>query len=319
MKPVQETFDFTKAPSGPAVKPPFAPLEAARLAAQGVYFGTSSWKYRGWEGLIYRGGYESEAQFQRQSLREYTALLPCVGVDFTYFAWPVEDMMAYLVESTPENFRLLPKVTKRITMSHFPSLPAYGKWAGQPNPEYLDARLFEEKFLAPLRRLSGRIGLVQFEFSGPEERDLERLESFFAQIPRDFPYAVEIRNPALAGAPLYNLLRRQGLSAAFSSWNRMPPVGDQFSAYLAAGGTADTTPLLGLGIVRPGRSYEEAVRLFQPYNEIREAYEEGCSQLAQLGLWAIKNRRKAYILVNNRWEGSAPHSIGRILDQLVKR
>lgn len=315
MKPIQEKFDFTKAPSGPAVKPPFAPLAAARLAAQGVYFGTSSWKYRGWEGLIYRGGYESEAQFQRQSLREYTAVLPCVGVDFTYFAWPVADMMAYLVESTPENFRLLPKVTKRITMSQFPQLPAYGKWAGQANPEYLNVGLFEEKFLAPLRRLSGRIGLLQFEFSGPEEGELGRVEEFFARIPRDFPYAVEIRNPAVMGAPFYELLRRQGLSPAFSSWNRMPPVGEQFAAYLEAGGAGEATPLLGLGIVRPGRSYEEAVRLFQPYNEIREPYEEGRGQLAELGQWAMKNNRKAYILVNNRWEGSAPHSIGRILDQ----
>ncbi|MGZ3653517.1 MAG: DUF72 domain-containing protein, partial [Bdellovibrionota bacterium] len=164
-KALQESFDFVNAPKGGRVQPPFAALEASRLAAQGIYFGTSSWKYRGWEGLIYQGGYASEAQFQRQSLREYTALLPCVGVDFTYFAWPIDDMMAYLVESTPENFRLIPKVTKRITMSQFPNLPAYGKWAGQPNPEFLDARLFEEKFLAPLKRLEGRVGLVQFEFT----------------------------------------------------------------------------------------------------------------------------------------------------------
>jgi uncharacterized protein YecE (DUF72 family) len=317
MNPVQETFDFTKAPTGPLVKPPFPQLEAARLAAQGVYFGTSSWKYRGWEGLIYRGGYESEAQFQRQSLREYTAVLPCVGVDFTYFAWPVEDMMAYLVESTPDNFRLLPKVTKRITMSHFPPLPAYGKWAGQPNPEYLDVRLFEEKFLVPLNRLAGRIGLVQFEFSGAENAGLDRLEEFFTKISRNFPYSVEIRNPALVTPAFYGMLQRQGLSPAFSSWTRMPPPGEQFASYLASGASSDTTPLLALGIVRPGRSYEEAVRLFQPYREIREAYEEGCAQLAHIALWARKNQRKAYVLVNNRWEGSAPHSIGRVLERLL--
>jgi uncharacterized protein YecE (DUF72 family) len=317
MKPVQETFDFTKAPTGPAVKPPFSPLEASRLAARGVYCGTSSWKYRGWEGLIYRGGYESEAQFQRQSLREYTAVLPCVGVDFTYFAWPVDEMMAYLVESTPDNFRLLPKVTKRITMSTFPNLPAYGKWAGQANPEFLSVKLFEEKFLAPLRRLEGRIGLVQFEFTGPEESELPRLEEFFSKISRDFPYAVELRNPALVTPAFYELLRRHRLSPAFSSWTRMPPVGEQFSAYLAAGGDADTLPLLGLGIVRPGRSYDEAVRLFQPYSEIREGYEEGRAQLAGLGEWAMKHQRKAYLLVNNRLEGSAPHTIGGILDRLT--
>ena len=121
---LQESFAFMHAPKGRKVTPPFEPIEAFRLAAQGTYLGTSSWKYRGWEGTIYQGGYSSEAQFQRQSLREYTALLPCVGVDFTYYSWPMADMMAYLVESTPENFKLCPKVTKRITLSSFPDLPA---------------------------------------------------------------------------------------------------------------------------------------------------------------------------------------------------
>ncbi len=305
------------APKGRPVTPPFDALAAARLAAEGLYLGTSSWKYRGWEGMIYQGGYVSEAQFQRQSLREYTALLPCVGIDFTYFAWPEASMMSYLVESTPENFRLLPKVTKRITMSSFPNLPAYGKWAGQKNPEYLDARLFAEKFLVPLRALAGRVGLVQFEFSGPEEEELPRLREFFAKIPRDFPYAAEVRNPSMVTPEYYRFLREAGVAPAFSSWTRMPAVSAQWAAYLEAGGAADTVPLLGLGIVRPGRSYDEAVRMFQPYREIGDEYHEGRAELAELALWAMKNSRKAYILINNRWEGSAPHSIGRIMEPIL--
>lgn len=317
MPNLQESFDFMTTPKGGVVRPPFDSLAAARLAAQGIYFGTSSWKYRGWEGLIYQGGYASEAQFQRQSLREYTAVLPCVGIDFTYFAWPVAEMMNYLVESTPENFRLLPKVTKRITMSSFPNLPAYGKWAGQKNPEYLNASLFTEKFLAPLEALSGRVGLVQFEFSGPEEEELPQLEAFFRQVPRRFPYSVEIRNPSLVRPGFYAMLRDLGLSPAFSSWTKMPPISEQWGACLEAGDVASDTPLLGLGIVRPGRSYEEAVQLFQPYRELREAYPEGCAQLSQLVAWAMEKGRKAYILLNNRWEGSAPHSIGRVMRPIL--
>ncbi len=314
---LQESFDFLKVPKGKAVQPPFEPLAVARLAAHGVYFGTSSWKYRGWEGMIYQGGYDSEAQFQRQSLREYTAMLPCVGVDFTYFAWPEPSMMNYLVESTPENFRLLPKVTKRITMSSFPNLPAYGRWAGQKNPDFLDPKLFAEKFLAPLSALVGRVGLVQFEFSGPEEEELPRFREFFEAIPRHFSYSVEIRNPALVRPSFYSLVRELNLSPAFSSWTKMPAIAEQWAAYFEAGGADDTVPVLGLGIVRPGRSYEEAIRQFQPYREIREIYSEGRSELSELGLWALKSQRKAYILINNRWEGSAPHSIGRVMDPLL--
>lgn len=305
-----------EAPRGSPVKPPFDPVEMFRFAARGVYLGTSSWKYRGWEGMIYQGGYVSEAQFQRSSLREYTAVLPCVGVDFTYFSWPMADMMAYLVESTPENFRLCPKVTKRITMSSFPNLPAYGKWAGQKNPEFLNAQAFEQKFLEPVRALKDRIGLVQFEFSGPEENELEKMREFFLAIPRDLPMAVEIRNPALVSKEFYRFLIEMNLSPAFASWTRMPSIGEQWQIYREAGGENDKSPILGLGILRPGRLYEEAVQLFQPYQEIRDPYEEGREQLAELGTWAMKNGRKAYILVNNRWEGSAPHTIGRIVERL---
>ncbi|HEY8280036.1 MAG TPA: DUF72 domain-containing protein [Bdellovibrionota bacterium] len=302
---------------GPAVRPPFEPLEAFRLAARGVYFGTSSWKYRGWEGVIYQGGYASEALFQRESLREYTAMLPCVGVDFTYYSWPMPDMMSYLVQSAPENFRLCPKVTKRITMSAFPNLPTYGRWAGQKNPDYLDAAAFEDKFLAPMRMLSGRVGLIQFEFSGPEEDELGKLESFFSRVPRDFPYAVEIRNPGLVNPEFYSFLRGLGLSPVFSAWTRMPSIGKQWQTYLEAGGGSDQAPLLGLGMLRPGRPYEEAVQLFQPYREIRDPYEEGRHDLADLAHWAMEKGRKVYIIVSNRLEGSAPLTIGRVMDLLT--
>lgn len=309
---LQESFSFVAPPAGPAPTPPFDPVALQRLGAQGIYLGTSSWKYRAWEGLIYRGGYESEAQFQRHSLREYTSYFPCVGVDFTYYAWPVAEMMAYLVESTPDNFRLCPKVTKRITMAQFPDLPAYGKWAGKRNPEYLDAGLFREKFLAPLSRLAGRLGVVLFEFSGPDASDLPRLRDFFSAVPRDFPYAVEVRNPDLVTPEFYSLVRELGLSPAFSSWTRMPPVEQQWAAYLAAGGAEDKTPLVGLGLLRPGRTYEEAVRLFQPYVATKDIYPEGRAALAAIANFAMNQYRKTFILASNRWEGSAPHSVGAV-------
>jgi hypothetical protein len=50
---------------------------AASLATQGVYIGTSSWKYPGWCGMLYdRTRYEyrgkfAETRFKRDCLREY--------------------------------------------------------------------------------------------------------------------------------------------------------------------------------------------------------------------------------------------------------
>lgn len=303
-------------PTSP-VHPPFDPKELFRLAARGIFLGTSSWKYRGWEGMIYQGGYSSEAQFQRASLREYTSYFPTVGVDFTYYAWPMAEMMTYLVESSPENFRLCPKVTKRITLSSFPDLPAYGKWAGRRNPDYLNAELFREQFCEPVRRLHGRLGVVLFEFSGPDEEDLPRLEEFFAAVPRDLSYAVEIRNPALVKPEFYALLKRAGVSPAFSLWTKMPSLRVQWEACAAGGGIAEGLPVVAMGIVREGRSYEEAVRLFQPYKEPKEVAAEGREDLADLARLALHQGRKAYLLVNNRLEGSAPHTVGAVAEKII--
>ncbi|MGZ3693837.1 MAG: DUF72 domain-containing protein [Bdellovibrionota bacterium] len=316
---LQESFNFTQPPSGPAVQPPFDPRELARLAARGVYLGTCSWKYRGWEGMIYQGGYASEAQFQRSSLREYTSAFPTVSVDFTYFAWPLRDMMAYLVESTPENFKLCPKVTKRITLSSFPNLPAYGKWAGQPNPDYLNAELFKEQFLAPISVLKDRMGVVIFEFSGPDVSELEAFEKFFRTIPRDFPYAVEIRNPALVTPEFYSLLRSLELAPVFSHWTKMPSVYSQFETYLKSGGSEDQGPLVAISLVRSGRSFEEAVSLFQPYGETKDVYQEARTELAMIGTFAMQSKRKAYILVSNRLEGSAPFTIGAVAEGILTK
>ncbi len=316
--PLQESFFFMQEPkAGTPVRPPFDPKQLFRLAAQGVFVGTSSWKYRGWEGMIYQGGYASEAQFQRVSLREYTSYFPTVGVDFTYFAWPLKEMMAYLLESTPENFRLCPKVTKRITMNAFPNLPAYGKWAGQKNPDFLNAELFVEQFYEPISLLKGRLGVVLFEFNGPEASDLDLFTDFFSKIPRDIPYAVEIRNPDLVRASTYELFAKLQLSPVFSVWTKMPSLEEQWKAFESVHSLfANHLPFVGLGLLKPGRSYEEAVQLFQPFQKRLEPCENELKGLAKLAKIALAQDRKIYLLLNNRLEGSAPHSVGELAKML---
>ncbi len=313
----QESFDFVTAPKlGPDPKPPFDSRALFRLAAEGIFLGTSSWKYRGWEGMIYRGGYASEAQFQKQSLREYTSLLPCVGVDFTFYTWPMPDMMSYLVDATPENFRCFPKVTKRITLEEFPNVGSYGKWAGQKNPEFLNVDAFQENFLKPISILDSRLGAIFFEFTHLEEKHLPQLEKFFSSIPRTFQYGVELRSPALVKAKFYSMLQSLEVAPIFNSWTKMPTIGEQFKYYLAGGGEKSRLPLVARGLLRPGRSYEEAVRLFQPYQQIKDEFPEFRADLVKLMRFARESERKAYILINNRLEGSAPHTIGALLKSL---
>jgi hypothetical protein len=59
---------------------------AAELAAQGIFIGTSSWKYEGWFGQLYTPArYEyrgkiAKSRFERDCLREYAEVFKTVCV-----------------------------------------------------------------------------------------------------------------------------------------------------------------------------------------------------------------------------------------------
>ena len=67
-------------------------------------------------------------------------------------------------------------------------------------------------------------------------------------------------------------------------------------------------------LLKPGRSYEQAVKGFQSYKEGKDPFPEGRAALAQLFARACFSRsRRRYIYVKNRLEGSAPWTISEVL------
>jgi uncharacterized protein YecE (DUF72 family) len=73
--------------------------ECASLAVQGVYIGTSSWKYPGWFGTIYdRARYEYRGKFaltrfNRECLAEYAEVFKTVCVDAAYYNFPSQQYL----------------------------------------------------------------------------------------------------------------------------------------------------------------------------------------------------------------------------------
>src|SRR4051812_5597128 len=174
-----------------------------RLRAHNVYFGTSSWKYAGWKGLIYQKPYKSEKEFAEYCLTEYADHYPAVGVDHTYYDWPREATFARYMDQTPADFRFVCKATEEVTVFKYPKLPRYGKRSGVKNEAFLSGETFVEKFVRPLAKWHDRLGPVMFEFSqfypgmlSSGGEFLERLDRFFAtlKVEGGIQYAVELRN-----------------------------------------------------------------------------------------------------------------------------
>ncbi len=76
--------------------------------------------------------------------------------------------------------------------------------------------------------------------------------------------------------------------------------------------TADFT--VARALLRQGRAYEEAVKQFSPYDQIRDENPEARESLRALIKRMREERRAAYIFVNNRLEGNAPETIRAVVD-----
>ncbi|MBL8213342.1 MAG: DUF72 domain-containing protein [Bryobacterales bacterium] len=297
----------------------------ARLAEQGIYIGTSSWKYEGWLGQIYsreRYGYRgkfSQKKFENECLEEYAKTFPIVCGDFSFYQFPSEAYWAKLFASAPRELRFTFKVPEDITVKRFPKHDRYGPKAGLENAAFLNPALFQDGLLGPLERYRSRIAALILEFGSfakgafaAEPAFLDRLEQFLAALPATFRYAVEIRNPEFLEKHYFDCLRAHRVSHVFNAWTRMPELGVQMG--LADAFTTDFT--LVRALLRKGRAYEDAVAQFSPYERIQDPNPAGRVALQNLIVHARRTRQPSFLFVNNRFEGNAPQTIQAIVDDL---
>ena len=297
----------------------------AEAAREGVWIGTSSWKYPGWRGLIYdedrylwRGKF-AESRFEKNCLSEYAETFKTVCVDAAYYTFPSVKYLEGLSAQVPDDFQFAFKVTDEITLRKFPNLPRFGTRAGKPNEHFLNVELFQGLFLKPCEVMRSKVGLLMFEFSKfwPSDyvhgRDfVADLDRFLSELPKGWPYAVELRNRNWLKPEYFECLHRHGVTHVFNSWSEMPPVSEQWNLPGSV-----TNPHLAAArfLLKPGRTYEEAVKSFQPYNKTREINPEARSAATEMVRKGTQSPgRKTFIYVNNRLEGNSLNTINAILE-----
>lgn len=301
------------------------------LAAQGVYIGTSSWKYPGWFGTVYerdryvwRGRF-SKARFERDCLGEFAQTFPAVSVDAAYYQFLGKHTLEEMAGQVPEHFRFGFKVCGDITLKQFPRLPRFGKRAGMRNEHFLNAELFAKAILEPYEAIRGKVGLLMFEFSrlGPDEFErgsqfVAALDEFLGKLPRGWPYAVELRNRTWLRPEYFAVLAKHGATHIYNAWTDMPPVPEQVAL-----ADSETNPslLAARFLLREGRTFEDAVKKFSPYTEIKEENPEARGAAILLALKILRSRKKnmALLFVNNRFEGSSPLTIEALVSELEEK
>lgn len=282
-----------------------------------IRLGTSTWTYEGWQGQIYRRQY-AKTTFARECLGEYCQylhnddpLFRTVGNDSTFYRPPTANQLRHYLNQIPEDFQMCFKVWEEITIPNFSRQARYGLKAGQTNTRFLDAKLFNELVLAPYReaKFEPHMGPLLFEFQQhgiSTEEFCSRLDRFFGQLPKDFRYAVEIRNAGLLGPDYRKVLESHGVAHVYNHWSYMPPLLHQHNRMEKC----FTAPFTVIRLLTPlNMSYETAKKRAAPYNAIVEELPQMRKETVALIKQSIEENRQAYVLVNNRSEGNAPLTI----------
>ena len=118
-----------------------------RTASAEILFGTSSWNYPGWKGLVYHQDYPKNGAAAKM-LEEYVKfpLFRTIGIDSSFYAPPTPEQLQRYADRLPPGFRCVMKVWDRFTVHTLPRA-RYGPQGGEPNPDFLNADLFRSEVL----------------------------------------------------------------------------------------------------------------------------------------------------------------------------
>ncbi len=292
-----------------------------------IRFGTSSWTYPGWQGSVYKNDYKNEKDFKARCLEEYGAFpwFRTVGIDSSFYGPPRPSTLANYHALLPQEFSWVSKVWEEITIPVYPRHKRYGKKAGQRNPNFLNAELFKTNVLSQFEAtaIRNRTAAFVFQFQSFSRSDfanqepfLTQLDSFLSRIPKEFRYAIELRNEHLLTAEYLSVLNEHGATHCFNHWTRMPRLRTQMEK-IASHGSLSAEFYVARLLTPIGVSYSEAVRRFTPYDTLVAANAEMRADTLILAKRAIQRRVPAFILVNNRSEGYAPQTIEEIGREII--
>ena len=244
-----------------------------------------------------------------------------MGVDRSYYApVPLEDLRRY-ADQLPDGFPCCFKAPASIAS---PTLPgAKGPARSAPNPDFLSAERFALELLEPVATaFRGHAGPFVVEIT-PSPRGqrldpvefVERLDRMLDALPGEFRYAIELREPGLLTASYERVVRAHGASHVFNYWSAMPMPGAQAKQLKPPGLPFVLVRLL----LRPGTWYEDQREQFRPFNRIVEPDAAMRAQVVDLVAEAVGLRIPAYVLVNNKAEGSAPLTVRELARRVAER
>ena len=290
---------------------------AERLPAL-VKCGTSSWSFPGWAGIVY-GAVRSPSILARTGLREYVEhpLLTTVGIDRSYYAPIPRDELRSYAAQLPPRFPCCAKAPATVTSMVVPGSPG----RSEPNPDFLSPERFASDMLEDFAAaFASHCGPFILECPPPPRGVAvdpavfaERLDRFLEPLPREWQFAVELRDRRLLTPTYARVLARHGAGHVYNAWSAMPMPAAQAGAV-----DPSLFPFLVVRLLlRPGTWYDDQREKFKPFDRLVEPDEALRREVVDLISAAVSRAQPAWLLVNNKAEGSAPLTIRAVAERVA--
>jgi uncharacterized protein YecE (DUF72 family) len=269
-----------------------------------ISFGTCSWKYPSWEGLVY------PSKKPGNYLLEYAKKYSTVEIDQWFWslfpghkpALPEPGTVSEYLQSVSDTFSFTVKAPNAFTRPFF--------YKGGRNPYFLSSRLLHD-FWSSLEAMQRQITAVIFQFEQFNDKTmLSTAENLLLElrerIPRNIPAALEFRNNEFFTEDFMHNLVSAGFIPVLMQGYGMRPVWklyDQYSQHFS-----DSAIVRLHGHNRKGIEKKTG----EKWNSIVQDESHALEQVAQMLQRMQNNKMKVVVNINNHFEGSAPLTIARL-------
>ncbi|MEQ1854861.1 MAG: DUF72 domain-containing protein [Longimicrobiales bacterium] len=283
----------------------------------GVRLGTSSWSFPGWHGIVY-DRIASESVLARTGLAAYAAhpLLGTVSVDRSYYAPLTAAQFREYADAVPAEFRFVVKADRLLTSPLDPET----RGVRAANPRFLDADYATTEVIGPtMEGLGAKAGPLVFQFPpfassavGGRGAFLERLHRFLEVLPKGHSYAVELRTPAFITRDYAALLEATGVAHCYN----VHPTSALLARQLEHVQAYQQPVLVVRWMLGGGQEYVAAKTRYAPFDRLVDEDPASRELIARAVLDASLAERDAFVIVNNKAEGSAPLSVFRLAERI---
>ena len=162
-----------------------------------LFAGASGYSFKEWKGVFYPDDIKAE-----DMLTFYSARLPTVEINNTFYRMPKASVIENWAATAPEDFRFSIKASQRIT--HMSRLRA--ETAAEPL-----GYLYKN-----LAALGAKRGPVLFQLPPNTKKDVPRLAEFLSLLPAGHNATFEFRNDTWFDDEVYAVLRNAGAALCLS-------------------------------------------------------------------------------------------------------